>query len=202
MVPGSRERGRGRGRDDSECLLATPTTPALVRDTRRVSELRTGMRCARCVCGAVVLASRPRAASNGHRSGGYQMLRRSDSGGVRASRCMLWRALATAGGAAGPAAGECILVAYVGCRFGGSLRRDGGRAARRWRPEQGQRRLLGSAPREQNSHHDEDGTLNLNSTRKTAGNLELSPARGPAPPRRDTSAPRKATNPNFLDEEL
>ena len=49
MVPGSRERGRGRGRDDSECLLATPTTPALVRDTRRVSELRTGVRCARQV---------------------------------------------------------------------------------------------------------------------------------------------------------
>ena len=50
-VPGSRGRGRGRGRDDSECLLATPTTPALVRDTRRVSELRTGVRCARQVCG-------------------------------------------------------------------------------------------------------------------------------------------------------
>ena len=32
----------------------------------------------------LVLASRPRAASNGHRSGGYQMLRRSGSGGVRA----------------------------------------------------------------------------------------------------------------------
>ena len=65
MVPGSRERGRGRGRDDSECLLATPTTPALVRDTRRVSEVCTGVRCARCVCSVVVLASRPRGASNG-----------------------------------------------------------------------------------------------------------------------------------------
>ena len=73
-VPGSRERGRGRGRDDSECLLATPTTPALVRDARRrrrASELRMG--CARRVCSVVVLASRPRAASNGHRSGGYRM---------------------------------------------------------------------------------------------------------------------------------
>ena len=33
--------------------------------TRRVSEVCTGVRCARCVCSVVVLASRPRAASNG-----------------------------------------------------------------------------------------------------------------------------------------
>ena len=42
------------------------------------------------VCSVVVLASRPRAASNEHRSGGYRMCRRSSSGGVCArSRCFL-----------------------------------------------------------------------------------------------------------------
>ena len=90
MVPGSRERGRGRGRDDSECLLATPTTPALVRDTRRASELRMG--CARHVCSVVVLASRPRAASNGHRSGGHLMYRRRTRRSTRAlTKCCVAR---------------------------------------------------------------------------------------------------------------
>ena len=89
-VPGSRERGRGRGRDDSECLLATPTTPALVRDTRRASELRMG--CARHVCSVVVLASRPRAASNGHRSGGHLMYRRRTRRSTRAlTKCCVAR---------------------------------------------------------------------------------------------------------------
>ena len=93
MVPGSRERGRGRGRDDSECLLATPTTPAPFRDTRRrrrASELR--MRCARRVCSVVVLASRPRAASNEHRSGGYLMYRRRTRRSTRAlTKCCVAR---------------------------------------------------------------------------------------------------------------
>ena len=39
--------------------------------------------------------------------------------------------------------------------------------------------------------HDEDANFNFDSTRKTVGNLELSPA---APPRRDTTAPREAKN--------
>ena len=47
-VPGSRERGRGRGRDDSECLLATPTTPALVRDQARIRSVH--RRAVRPVC--------------------------------------------------------------------------------------------------------------------------------------------------------
>ena len=44
------------------------------------------------------------------------------------------------------AAGECILV---GCRFGGSICDAASCAARRWRPEQGQRQLLRKAPRQQ-----------------------------------------------------
>ena len=81
-VPGSRERGRGRGRDDSECLLATPTTPALVRDAKRVSKLSTGVRCACQVCGGARVPGR--AASNGHRSGGYLMYRRRTRRSTRA----------------------------------------------------------------------------------------------------------------------
>ena len=117
-------RGRRRGRDDSEWLLATPTTPAPFRDTRRrrrASELR--MRCARRVCSVVVLASRPRAASNGHRSRGYRMFRRSSSGGVRARSFMMYslRALGTAGVARADndaAGGYALLAADLGESFG------------------------------------------------------------------------------------
>ena len=84
QVHGSRERGRGRGRDDSECLLAKPPNAGAVPRHEASPRIRTahGVRTS-CVCcgGARVPVAR---ASNGHRSGGYLMYRRSGSGGVRA----------------------------------------------------------------------------------------------------------------------
>ena len=90
MVPGSRERGRGRGRDDSECLLATPTTPAF-RNTRRRRASRMHMRCARRVfCGGARVPAG--AASNGHRSGGYLIYRRRTRRSTRAlTKCCVAR---------------------------------------------------------------------------------------------------------------
>jgi len=69
---------------------ATTPSACLQHPQRRRSATRGVAAHPECTCGAhvvcsvVVLASRPRAASNGHRSGGYQMLRRSGSEGVRA----------------------------------------------------------------------------------------------------------------------
>ena len=169
MVPGSRERGRGRGRDDSECLLATPPTPAPFRDTRprRTSGMHTGVRCAR----QVWWCSRPGRAPR--RTGieaeaircWAQWQRRSTraltmfSAGNRRRRAR--------GGEQGPAE-----VVYL-CRLP-----IWGQPLARWRPCRPsvvpgplQRRLLGSAPREENNHHDEDGTSNLNQTLKNGRNL-------------------------------
>ena len=88
---------------DAGAGATTPSACLQHPQRRRRSATRGVAAHPECACGAhvacsvAVLASRPRAASNGHRSGGYRMCRRSSSGGVRASRCMLWRALRTAG---------------------------------------------------------------------------------------------------------
>ena len=49
MVPGSRERGRGRGRDDSECLLAKPPNAGAVPRHQASPCIQ------KCACGAHVV---------------------------------------------------------------------------------------------------------------------------------------------------
>ena len=78
-------RTRTRARARRLRVLACNTHNAGAGPRREASPcIRNAHRRAMRTSSEVVLASRPRAASNGHRSGGYQMLRRSGSGGVRA----------------------------------------------------------------------------------------------------------------------
>ena len=76
-------RTRTRARVRRLRVLACNTHNA-VAVPRHEARIRSVHRRAMRTSSVAVLASRPRAASNGHRSGGYLMYRRSDSGGVRA----------------------------------------------------------------------------------------------------------------------
>ena len=78
-------RTRTRARARRLRVLACNTHNAGAGPRREASPcIRNAHRRAMRTSSEVVLASRPRAASNGHRSGGYLMCRRSSSGGVRA----------------------------------------------------------------------------------------------------------------------
>ena len=180
-VPGSRERGRGCGRDDSQCLLATPTTPALGRDARRrrAFELRTGVRCA---C-QVWWCSRPGRAPR--RTGIAAEAIRCCGANAAAEYA---RANEVLCGALWPQPAAQQALQQVSVSLLHVLAADLGAALARWRPCRPsvvpgplQRRLLGSAPRPAPAHLTNTPTLTSTSGAKRPETESRRRRAGPRP---------------------
>ena len=146
------------GATTPSACLQHPLTPAPFRDTRRRRASKMRMRCARRVCSVVVLASRPRAASNGPSQRRLSDVSAPDAAEYARANEVLCGALWPQPAAQQALQRVSVSLLHMLAADLGSLWRGSVRAARRWRmdhcivgswaPRRGRRRpiLIQTAP--------------------------------------------------------